>query len=454
MFSLHFDLHERLPIDYSSGCWKPKDWIGGMPALNTSLYFLSACCVYAAASAFQASAGEWPQILGPDRNGIAADDEVLTDVWPADGPYTLWQRDVGRGYAGVAVADKRTLLFHRVDNNEVTEALDAATGKTLWTDQHPTKFRPEVGGGDGPLCVPVIQGGRVFTFGAEGVLTCLDAATGKRLWQRDTHTDFGAQTGYFGAGSSPIVMGKLVIVNVGGAKNEAGIVAFSVATGETVWTKTGERASYSSPVPVMIADAPHLLVITRYRVILLDPVTGAIRWQFAFGARGPTVNAANPLVLADKNGKPHLLVTASYGIGSLYGAFDKAGMTKVWANADSLASQYCTPIARGGFLFAIDGRDDGPPGDFKCIKQSDGEVLWKEPNFGYGSLIFADGKIIATKVDGELVLIQPDMAGLKVLARAKPFPSTIRALPALAAGKLYVRDEHTLKCLSVKHRAR
>ena len=453
MFSLHFDLHERLPIDYSSGSWKPKDWIGGMPALNSSLCFLSACCVYAAASAFQASAGEWPQILGPDRNGIAADDEVLTDVWPADGPYTLWQRDVGRGYAGVAVADKRTLLFHRVDNNEVTEALDAATGKTLWTDQHPTKFKPEVGGGDGPLCVPVIQGGRVFTFGAEGVLTCLDAATGKRLWQRDTHADFAAQTGYFGAGSSPIVMGKLVIVNVGGAKNEAGIVAFSVATGETVWTKTGERASYSSPVPVMIADAPHLLVITRYRVILLDPVTGAIRWQFAFGARGPTVNAANPLVLAE-NGKPHLLVTASYGIGSLYGAFDKASMTKVWANADSLASQYCTPIARGGFLFAIDGRDDGPPGDFKCIKQSDGEVLWKEPNFGYGSLIFADGKIIATKVDGELVLIQPDMAGLKVLARAKPFPSTIRALPALAAGKLYVRDEHTLKCLSVKHRAR
>ena len=249
-------------------------------------------------------------------------------------------------------------------------------------------------------------------------------------------------------------MGKLVIVNVGGAKNEAGIVAFSVATGETVWTKTGERASYSSPVPVMIADVPHLLVITRYRVILLDPVTGAIRWQFAFGARGPTVNAANPLVLADKQGKAHLLVTASYGIGSLYGSFDKAGMTKIWAGAESLATQYCTPIARGGFIFAIDGRDDGPPADFKCIKQATGEVVWNEKNFGYGSLIFADGKIIATKVDGEMVLIRPDTAGLQVLARARPFAGTIRALPALAAGKLYLRDEHTLKCLSVKARVR
>ena len=425
-----------------------------MPSLISVFRLLTSCCLVAACSAIEASAGEWPQILGPDRNGIAADDEVVADEWPADGPYTLWQRDVGGGYAGVAVADKRALLFHRVEGKEVTEALDAATGKTLWTDQHPTTFKPEVGTGDGPLCVPVIQGGRVFTFGAQGLLTCLDAATGKRLWQRDTHADFGAQTGDFGAGSSPIVMGKLVIVNVGGAKNEAGIVAFSTATGETVWTKTGERASYSSPVPVMIADVPHLLVITRYRVILLDPVTGAIRWQFAFGARGPTVNAANPLVLADKQGKPHLLVTAAYGIGSLYGSFNKAGMTKIWAGTESLATQYCTPIARGGFLFAIDGRDDVPPADFKCIKQSTGEVVWQESNFGYGSLIFADGKIIATKVDGELVLIRPDTAGLQVLARAKPFAGTIRALPALAAGKLYLRDESTLKCLSVKPRVR
>jgi outer membrane protein assembly factor BamB len=129
-------------------------------------------------------------------------------------------------------------------------------------------------------------------------------------------------------------------------------------------------------------------------------------------------------------------------------------MTKVWAGTESLASQYCTPIARGGFLFAIDGRDDGPPGEFKCIQQSTGEVIWKEPNFGYGSLIFADGKILATTVAGELVLIKPDTAGLHVLARARPFAGTIRALPALASGKLYLRDEHTLKCLSVKPRVR
>jgi len=300
----------------------------------------------------------------------------------------------------------------------------------------------------------VIQTGRVFTYGAQGVLTCLDANTGKRLCQRDTHTDYGAKPGYFGAGSSPIVVGNLVIVNVGGAQQEAGIVAFEVTTGKTVWNKTSERASYSSPVLTMIGDMPHLVVVTRYRVLLLDPATGAIRWYFSFGQRGPTVNAANPVVTRGKDGGSHLLVTAAYGIGSVYSSFDKSKVTKLWEGEQSLGTQYCTPISLGGFAYAIDGRDDQPPADLKCISLATSEVVWKEANFGYGTLIFADGKIIATKVNGELVLFQPDTAGLHVLARAKPFQGTVRALPALAAGKLYVRDDHMLKCINVKPRVR
>jgi len=425
-----------------------------MSAFNKLSVVLGVCCGLLVAAAVETRAGEWPQILGPDRNGIAAADEALADAWPLAGPPVLWQRPVGSGCAGVAVAEGRAVLFHRVKEMEVTEALDASTGTPLWSDAYATSFMPEVGTGNGPLCVPVIAQNRVVTFGAQGVLTCLDAATGKRLWQRKTHADFGAQAGYFGAGSSPIVVGELVIVNVGGGQKEAGIVAFSVATGETVWTKTAERASYSSPVVVRSADATHLLFITRAQLILLDAITGDVRWQVPFGARGPTVNAANPLVLTDEQGTPHLLATASYGVGTVYGSFDKAGLTKVWSGVDPLATQYCTPIARNGLLFAIDGRDDLPPADFKCIRQSTGDVLWKEDSFGYGSLICADGKIIAVKSNGELVLIQPDTTGLRVLARARPFSATVRALPALAAGKLYVRDEQTLKCLNVEPRER
>ena len=425
-----------------------------MPAKVNRLFPAACGLMLSLLAVGDAIAGEWPQILGPNRNGIAAEDEVLADEWPTEGPYTLWQREVGSGYAGVAVANKRVVLFHRVENKETIEALDAATGKTQWTHAYVTSFAPQVGSGDGPLCVPVIQGNRVYTYGAQGVLTCCDAATGQEIWQRDTHADFGAQPGYFGAGSTPIVVGDIVVVNVGGGQKEAGIVGFSAANGKTLWTQTSERASYSAPVLFKLNDINHLLMVTRYTVVLLDPATGAVRWQFSFGARGPTVNAATPLVLKGKGNADHLLVTSSYGVGTIYGSFDRTRMMKVWGGTDSLASQYCTPIALGGFLYAFDGRDDQPPAELKCIKQLDGEVMWTE-GIGYGTLLFADGKLIASKTDGELMLIKPDAASLHVLAQARPFPpGPVRALPALAGGKLYLRDEHTLKCLNVKPKVR
>ncbi len=411
-------------------------------------------CLFAAvvlaAVAAVASAGEWPQILGPSRNGVAAADERLAAAWPAAGPKTLWSRTVGAGVAGVAVAGGRVYLFHRVDDRESLESLEETTGKTLWSDSHPTRFRPQVGGGDGPLCTPVVHEGRVIVFGAQGVLACIDAATGKRLWSRDTRLEFGAAEGYFGCGSTPLVIGRRVIVNVGGAKREAGVVAFDSATGETLWTATAEPASYAAPVCVRIEGHDHAVVVTRYQCLLLDPATGTVRWKFPFGQRGPTVNAASPLAFGDG----HLLVTAAYGIGSVYAAFDARGVTPVWEGAEPLASQYATPIEVDGRLYCIDGRDDVPPADFKCIDRRTGRLLWKERDFGYGTMLLADGKLLVVKTDGELVLVRPDPTGLEVLARARPFAAdpaggAVRALPALAGRRLYLRDDHTLRCLEV-----
>ena len=133
-----------------------------------------------------AAAGDWPQILGPHRSGIADPDEQLADTWPAAGPQEVWRRPVGSGYAGVAVVDGKAFLFHRIDDQEITEALDAATGEGIWKTNHSTRFRPQVGGGDGPLCTPTVSNDKVITFGTQGMLTCLNAQTGKILWQHRT----------------------------------------------------------------------------------------------------------------------------------------------------------------------------------------------------------------------------------------------------------------------------
>ncbi len=401
-----------------------------------------ACCLFLTCTV--CCAGDWPQILGQNRNGIAAADEKLLDKWEKDGPKQLWERKVGSGYAGLTVAGDVAILFHRVKNEEVVEALDVKNGETLWKSGYPTTFYPQVGGGEGPLCVPTISDGKIITYGAQGVLTCTELKSGDRLWQVKTHEVFKAREGYFGAGSSPIVIDGIVITNVGASREKAGIVAFSLEDGTVLWKKTDEPASYAAPTTCTLNGISHVLIVTRYKCSLLDAKTGAMRFQFPFGQRGPTVNGATPIVIDD-----HLFVTSSYGIGSVYAKFNLLNFEKIWDNHRTLASQYCTPIHLDGHLYIIDGRDDQPPADLKCVHLESGKVLWTEPDFGYGTLLSADGKILICKTDGELLLAEMSPSGPKVLSKARPLRGTVRALPALSNGRLLLRDQSTLKCLAV-----
>ena len=390
------------------------------------------------------TAGDWPQILGPARTGIAAADERLADRWPEAGPPVRWRREVGAGYAGVAVSGDSVVLFHRRGHEEIVESLDAATGKRLWRTARGTDFQPQVGGGDGPLCTPVVHAGKVVTFGAQGVLSCAELASGEPLWSRPTHEEFDAREGYFGAGSTPLVVAQAVIVNVGG-RDDAGVVAFDLGTGKTLWKRTAEAASYSAPVAVDVGGAAHVLMVTRLSCLLIDAATGEVRWTFPFGQRGPTVNAASPVVI----GADRFLVTSAYGVGCVCAAFDRAAAKPVWQGAGPLATQYCTPLLVGDHLYCIDGRDDVPPADLVCVAVGTGREAWRERNFGYGTLVAADGKLLAAKTDGELVLLRATPAGVETLARCRPLAGTLRALPALSRGKLYLRDDETLICLDL-----
>lgn len=385
-------------------------------------------------------AGDWPQILGPHRNGIAVGEQIAAS-WPAKGPRVTWQRDVGPGYAGVAVVGETGYLFHRIKSEEVVEAFEAATGNPLWKQAYPTTFYPSVGGsnGEGPLCVPTVVEGRVITFGAQGVLSAFDAKKGDPLWRRDTHADFSALEGYFGAGSAPLVVEKTVIVNVGG-REESGLVGFDLQTGQTLWTKSTEQGSYAAPVSTEVDGIPMVVAVTRLKCIALSPSTGAIFWQFPFGQRGPTVNGACPLIL-----KNHLFLTASYGVGAGYWQFGITDIKPVWKKDGVLSSQYTTPIEYEGRLYGIHGRDDVPPADLVCIDPTTGKRLWSEQDFGYATLVRSEARMIAVKSDGTLVLIDLNPEGYRQLAQANVFKSTVRALPALSGGGLFLRDEKTLK---------
>ena len=379
-----------------------------------------------------AVAGEWPQILGPARDGKAQGERLATN-WPAPGPPVVWQRAVGHGYAGVAVSGGRVILYHREGNEALAEAIDARSGKPVWKKNFPTNYQTSIAPDDGPRCVPLIHKDRVYLFGADGDLHCLQLDTGKVVWSRDADRDYGAPLGYFGAGSTPIIDADKLLVNIGGPM--AGIVAFSLADGKTAWKATNDQASYSSPIAATIDGKRHVIFITRLNVVSVDPVKGDVQFQFPFGMRGPTVNAAMPLLLGSD-----LFVSASYGVGARLVRITGDKPDELWSDDNIMSSQYTTCVEVDGKLYGIHGRQDAGVAQLRAIDPLTPKVLWTEEGFGTGNLILADGKLLIMKTDGELILAEASPEKFRPLAKAKVFSDVVQALPALADRLLYVRD--------------
>lgn len=390
-------------------------------------------------------AGDWPQILGPHRDGIA-EGEKLASSWPATGPQTLWKQSVGSGLAGVAVAGGTLYVFDRDGDDERLAAVDALTGKPRWKPATwPTSYQDAIAGDDGPRCIPVVHGDRVYAYGAAGTLACINTRDGKLVWSRNLVTDYQSDLGYFGAGSTPLIEGKTLIVNVGGQKSQAGVVGLSAETGKELWKSVADTASYSSPVAVTVDGTRHVLCITRLKLVSLDPSNGKVRFEFPFGKRGPTVNGANPVVVNDR-----VLATASYGIGATFAKIAKDHADTLWEGDEILSSQYTTSVLKGSYLYGIDGRQDQGIASLRCFDPVTRKVAWTEEGFGMATLILADNKLVCMKTDGTLTLVAASPKAYEELATAKLFNTTCRGLPALSNGLLYVRDTQTLKCFDLR----
>ena len=239
------------------------------------------------------NAGDWPQLLGPNRDGVATG-ETLHDNWGSSGPKLLWSAPVGGGFAGIAVSGNRAVAFVREGNSEIIRCFDAATGKVQWETAAPCSYQGGVSGDKGPRCVPLISGGFVYTLGVEGRLQCLALQDGKQVWERDTEDDFRPLEGYFGVGSTPVIYKGRLIVNVGG-RDDASIVAFDTNTGKTIWQAFQDNASYSSPIIASIDGQDLAVVITRLNIVGLNPIDGDNVFAFPFEHSGVSIKITNTL---------------------------------------------------------------------------------------------------------------------------------------------------------------
>ncbi|MCA9050940.1 MAG: PQQ-binding-like beta-propeller repeat protein, partial [Planctomycetaceae bacterium] len=283
----------------------------------------------------------------------------------------------------------------------------------------------------------------IYLFGVTGRLSCLDAGSGREIWARQTAEDFSAPDGYFGAGSTPVLVGDRLIVNVGGREDSA-VVAFAADDGRTLWQSFDDAAAYSSPVAVIISGRPRVVVVTRLHTVILNPASGAVVQQFPFGARGPTVNGASPVLL-----NSHVFVSASYRVGSVWANLQDPQEAPVVRDESFLATQYATPVVVGDRLIAVDGRQDVGTASLKCVDPASGETLWQKDGFDYGTLLKVDDEILFLTCSGELIRFAADTQSYREIQRSMILQSTPRAyrLPALANGRLYVRDDNELRCL-------
>ena len=394
--------------------------------------------------AYAVAGDDWPQFMGPNRDGKAPGSIVRT--LPPEGPTVLWRAPVGEGFAGPVVVAGKTILFHRVDDEEVVEARDALSGAPLWRTSYPTSYRDDFGFDEGPRSAPTVVDGAVYTCGAQGAVQALDLSTGERRWSVDSQTRFSPEKGFFGAACSPLVAGGHVMINLGG-RDGSGIVAFAADSGEVVWTATEDPASYSAPILADFGDGPRALFFTRMGLVDLDPADGTVRATLRWRSRSrASVNAASPVVVGNR-----VFLSASYGTGAILLERTADGYAEVWSNDEALSNHYATSIHYQGVLYGYHGRQEYGQA-LRAVDAATGAVRWEMERFGAGSLLLAGEILVILRESGELVLADATPEAFRPTARAQLLDRVVRAFPALADGVLYARNGGEVAAFDLRQR--
>src|SRR5918998_3244765 len=251
------------------------------------------------------AAANWPQWRGPNRDGISKETGLLKQ-WPESGPPLAWKTSgAGRGYSSLAASKGRLYTLGLRGEREFVVAFDQKTGKEVWATPYGAAFRNDRG--DGPRGTPTVDGERVYALGGNGDLAALDAATGKVVWTLNVLEKFGGRNITWGISESPLVVGEKVLVNAGGPG--AGIVALNKKDGSVIWKSQSDRAGYSSAIPVTLGGKTQVVFFTHSRGLGLDLETGALLWDYPKAANG-TANAATPVARGNR-----VFISSDYGNG-------------------------------------------------------------------------------------------------------------------------------------------
>ncbi len=406
-------------------------------------FALTLLSLVAAAPALAQS--DWPQFLGPNRNGISAETGLL-DAWPEGGPKELWRVKGGVGMSGLAIQGGKLLTLVQKDGQQFLVAVNAETGAPLWETPLASQYENEMG--NGPRATPTIAGERAFAYTGEGVLACVNLEGGKLLWKHDVPKEHGGKPADYGMASSPLVVGRQVIVVAGAPKT---VVAYDIETGKAAWTAGEDGAGYSSPALLDVGGQRQIVVFTGGSAIGLAPEKGTLLWSYAYET-DYECNIATPLA---HRGQVFLSSGENHGsvLLGLRADGEKFAPREMWTSQGAssvLRNEWQTSILLGAHLYGFDNVGSaGPVTHLTCVEAATGKRVWQQTRFGKGNLIAADGMLFISTMKGELVVARASPKGYEELGRKTVCEAT-RQAPALAGGRLYLRDDKEIVCLDVR----
>jgi outer membrane protein assembly factor BamB len=387
--------------------------------------------------------GNWPQWRGPDRTDVSKETGLLKS-WPAEGPKRVWLfREAGLGYSGPAIVGNKLFTIGARDGSEYLIAVDAESGKQLWTARLGDELKNNWG--DGPRGTPTVDGDRVFALSGRGNLAGAAVTDGKILWQR-TMKEFGGGMPGWGYTESVLVDGDKVVCTPGGSRGA--IVALNKQDGKLIWQSKEftDGSQYASIIAADHGGVRQYIQLTQQHVAGISAADGKLLWSSDFPGR--TAVIPTPIF---HDGQVY--VTAGYGAGcKLVKLGPDNSATEVYANK-VMKNHHGGVILVDGYTY---GHSDGS--GWVCQNFKTGEQVWMERKFGKGAVAYADGMLYCLEESsGTVALVEASPKGWKEHGRFKLDPQSTQRSPSgriwthpvVTGGRLYLRDQELLYCYDV-----
>jgi outer membrane protein assembly factor BamB len=398
------------------------------------------CLLVTLFAALPASAGDWPQWRGANRDAKVAGFDA-PEAWPKE-LAKKWSVTVGDGVATPALVGEKLYVFALESGNEVLRCLDATTGKEIWQEKSPSaRISGPAQGFQGPRCSPAVSDGKVVTLGVHGPLVCRDAATGKELWHKN---DYSETLPRFYTSSSPLIADGVCIVQLGGDRSGA-IVAYDLATGKQKWKWTEEGTGYASPELLTAGDTKMVVAETSGNVVGLTAADGKFLWKTPIKGQGRSYYACTPVV----DGQTVIASISGGGTRSVKVEKEGDGFTgkEQWAVKDQ-ACQFNTPVIKDGFVYGISDKDV-----LFCLDEKTGETAWTSPirgKRGYGSVVDAGKVLFALTPAGDLTVFEPNAKEFKKLASFKVADGDTYAYPVIADKRVFIKDKNSVTLWAIE----